>query len=92
MSNGRGQPDILASFFAGTDSDDDSARDPDYSVRSDETGGDSFFDKLSLASKDALDIYGQGIVRDADKTDNESHTSRARATAGAGDSPGHDSD
>ena len=92
MSNGRIHSDILASFFAGTDSDDDSARDPDVSIRSNETGGESFFDELSLASEDVMDIHGQGTGRDGDETNDKSDTSRARAARRAGDLPVNDRD
>ena len=54
----------MASLFAGSDSDDDSDFDDDATIASNETGGDSYFDELSLASEDDLDIYGQGTGRD----------------------------
>ena len=74
MSTGTRGRTILSSLFAGTDSDDDSAFDPDVSIRSNETGGDSLFEELSLASGDVLDIYGQDTRPDADDSDDDSRS------------------
>ena len=90
MSSGRVSSEILASLFAGSDSESDSDFDDDATIRSNETGGDSFFDDLSLASGDDLDVYGQGTGRHGDKSDDESETSVARTTPRRGDSPGDD--
>ena len=44
-----------------SDSDDDSNYDEDATIASNRApGGDSYFDELSLASKDDRDIYGKG--------------------------------
>ena len=77
MSNDTPSRTILAGLFAGTDADDDSAFDSDFEVRSNETGGDSLFDELSLASGDVLDIYGQPKGRDGDDSDDDSHSEAA---------------
>ena len=78
MSNGRSHLDIFAGLFTGSDLDDDSDFDDDATIASNETGGGSYFDELSLASEDNLDIYGQGTGQDGDDSDNASDTSRAR--------------
>ena len=71
---------FLASLFSSTESDDDSAFDPDASVASAETGGDSLFDDLSLASGDVQDVYGQRTGRPDDESNEEEN-------AGPPDSP-----
>ena len=80
----------MASLFAGSDSESDSDFDDDATIRSNETGGDSFFDDLSLASGDDLDVYGQGTGRHGDESDDELETSVARTTPRRGNSPGDD--
>ena len=74
MSKRRGHLANLASLFAGSDSDDDSDYADDATIASNETGGDSLFDLLSLASEDDLDIYGQVTGRDGDDSDDASET------------------
>ena len=92
MSKRRGHLANLASLFAGSDSDDDSDYADDATIASNETGGDSLFNLLLLASKDDLDIYGQGTGRDEDESDDASETTSARAARRAGDSPRNDRD
>ena len=58
----------LARFFAGSNLEDDSDFDPDASVCSAQTGGDSVFSELSIDSGDLTDIYGQRIGRDGDES------------------------
>ena len=61
--------EILASFFGGSESNSDSDFDVNASICSNKTGGTSYFDKLSLAYGDDLDIYSQGNDPDSNKTD-----------------------
>ena len=56
MSNGRSHLNIFSGFFAGLDSDDDSDFDDDTTIASNKAGGGSYFDELSLAPEDDLDI------------------------------------
>ena len=77
MSNHAPSRTILSSLFAGTESDDDSAFSPDVSVWSNETGGDSLFDELSLASGDLDHVYGQGTCQDGDERDDDSRSEAA---------------
>ena len=74
MSNGRGHLNILASLFAGSDSDDDFDYNEDAAIASNETGGGSYIDELSPASEE--DMYGQSTGRDGDDSDDASETSR----------------
>ena len=90
MSNGRSNLDILAGLFAGSDSDDDSDFNDDATIASNETGGDSYFDELSLPTEDNIDIYRQGTGQGGDDLDDASDTSRARADHCAGDLPRND--
>ena len=88
MTNGRGHLPNLASLFAGSDPEEDSNYDDDMTIASNRTGGASYFDKLSLASKDNLDILcDQDTARDGDDLNDVSETSRARAVRCAGDLP-----
>ena len=79
MSNGLGHLDILASLFAGSDSDDDFDYDDDATIPNNETEDNSYFNELSLMSEDDLGMYGQGTGRDGDDLDDASETSRAHA-------------
>ena len=56
MANGPNHLDVFARLFDGSDLDDDSDFNDDATIASNETGGDSYFDELSLASGDDLDL------------------------------------
>ena len=62
---------FLAGILADDGSDDDSEWKPDDSIASTYTGGDSVFCDLSVASGDFVDVYGQPLGRDGDKSDHE---------------------
>ena len=61
-------------------------------IASNETGGDSDFNKLLLAPKDDLDISGQGTDQDSDDSNDASKTSRARTAPRASDLPRNNCD
>lgn len=65
-------------LYGPSDSEADSDYQPELSVKSDATGGDSFFGELSLDSGDNTDVYGQSSRRDDDDRDDS-------LDAGAGD-------
>ena len=86
----RSHLDILASLFAGSDLDDKSDFDNDATIASNKTGGDSYFDELSLALEDDLDMSGQGTVQGGNDSDDARDTSRARTDHRAGALPRND--
>ena len=77
---------LLASLFAGTESDDDSEYNPDDSVGSAGTEGDSQFDELSIASGDLQDVYGQRMGRPTHESDEHANARAANLSDSDGES------